>query len=70
MQERDPDAKLVAIIHHGGVPIADKVNRGFSACVRDAQLADSIPPTGYATPRRPGSWNVVSSSGSRRTTLA
>lgn len=33
-----------AVIHHGGVPITGKINKGFDACVRDAGLPDEITP--------------------------
>ena len=44
LQQDDPDARLSKVIHHGGKAIADKINRGFTACCKDAGLADTVTP--------------------------
>lgn len=43
-RERDPDFRLVSVLHHGGEPLAGKIRTGFEGCVRDGGLPDEITP--------------------------
>ncbi len=43
--EMTPDVQfLTTVIHHGGVPVAGRIRRGFAALVRDAGLDRAITP--------------------------